>query len=302
MYYKKEGYYIMKSNDDYLNYLYSTLDITDVAVRDHIINDILKTFSAYITNYDNDYLYNYKFIVSHIDDFIKTWNKSIRIVSDSERLKDILRSNENIATFCKSISQNPEMKLSILINDAIEISTSSTIGILFIKREKPLSKKSISYKEEIDIHIKLVIGTVEYRKDFTKVIIKELHNDTKASNNISIITIIESLIKEFFYYIISLNDLSNMIEVLKLIDYKQNNIEDICFQFEDFLEFYPFRESESLSTPYIFKFQENNDLKNFKIENIFVSCNSKNIKTKLNINSNYIEQLNNILNSKEVKP
>ncbi|MDF2844354.1 MAG: hypothetical protein K0R00_2780 [Herbinix sp.] len=289
----------MKSNKDHFNFLYNSSDLPNSVAGRIVINEVLKTFSAYITNYDNDYLYNYKFITSHIDDFIKTWDKSSRIIFLCERLKDILMANDNIKNFCKSINQNMNMKLSILINEAIEIHNSTNIDILNINREKYLSNKSILYNEnEIDLQIRLIFNTIEIRKDFNKVIIRELINNDTTDYYPSIVSIINDLIKDFFYYIIEINNLSSFVDALQLIDYTQKPAKSLYIQFGNFLEYYPFKEKENLNNAYVFKFDDDTINDNFKIESIHAFYLNKilnYVEFSINQDLNYINQLQKII-------
>lgn len=166
------------------------------------IESILTSFSKYLVNYDMDYLYNYKFIISHIKPFIDLLKNIKKIQEQCENIKDIIDKDREIKQFIKYI-ENKKPKFYIILNNSIKINfidekTNELINIY--KNELP-SKNSLEYNKEVDIKVIFEVDKFKYNRSYKKVLIKEIIDyesyDLNEENIISIICVVKKIINQY---------------------------------------------------------------------------------------------------------
>ena len=213
------------------------------------IKDILTAFSIYLVNYDKDYLYNCKFIESHIDDFFKSLGKTRIINEQCEKIKTcITNPKKQLLEFIKVIKDSDNANLSIILNGAIEISSTNKNDKEFIKISKN-NLPPLKYDNELDIEIIFGFEKIEYRRVYNKVLISEVSEELQninGKNTISIEGILNEILDQFADYIIKLNKLDRLIGFLDYFDYNYYNMSNIVFNFGDVFEYCPIKCKEWL--------------------------------------------------------
>lgn len=219
---------------------------------DKVVRDILMAFSVYLDNYDKDYLYNYKFIESHIDCFLKSLKKTESIQEQCEKIKKIIintKNKKNLLEFMKIIKNNESASLSIILNNAIEISLANKNDKEVIRiNKKNLPPLKYASDNEFDIEIIFKFEKIEYRQIYNRVFIDEIYKESKninKENNVSIINILEEMLEQFANYIIKINGLDKLIVYLDYLDYNHYNVNNISFNFGHIFQYYPMKHDET---------------------------------------------------------
>lgn len=243
---------------------------------DTAVKDILNTFSTYLDHYDKDYLYNYKFIESHIDEFLNAWKKTVMVGAKCENIKNcIVDSKYGLLNFIEKIYKNSNCFFCVKINNAIEIySTNSNASneLLKINENSLLKQERLKYSNEYDIEIFVKLNDIEYRKSYRKYDIQE---DSMAIN------LIKKFLDEFVYYYIKLNKFEKVLQYLDEFDYSIYGISEIEIEFDNLFKYNPFKfkNSNSMFSDGSFQFLLNNK-KNIKANQYLLKYTISGVKQR----------------------
>ncbi|MGK0466196.1 hypothetical protein [Clostridium sp.] len=165
------------NNKYYNESLLKLIEVESETEFDKSVKDILQTFSAYIVNYDEDYLYNYKFIDSHIEPFLISLRKAVSLQKKCKNIEKIISDPiQGLIEFINVLKYNYKASLTIKINEAIEISTSNKDDkdVIKIDMINPPSVNSLKYDNEFDIKVIFKYDEIEYQRNYKRVSIMEL--------------------------------------------------------------------------------------------------------------------------------
>lgn len=197
---------------------------------DDLTEAVLEKFSVYIDNYDEDYLYNYKFIVSHIKEFLSVCSKAENLIKKAKKIKKALLNDKNLMIFFQAIKKYQHISLTITLNNAIElnfIKGDEKKEIIEIKEIGVPSKKSLKYDEEVDIDILLRVGRNECIETYSKILISE------------IIEKVYIVIEQVVEFIIEKNHLEEYIKFLESIQYEEFKIDYFEFEYCNIFKYNP---------------------------------------------------------------